>query len=402
MIINKLFLLSKYFNAFVSFIIVLIIGKTLSLANFGEFAFFKLMTQYLLFSELGMLQYLFRQYSAKEEIKTRELNQVFSYLLISFFTVIFIFYITGEGFINFFSQGVFYLYTSVAVFISLISKFTIDQLRIRDKINTVIFLETLSNLILLSSIGLFAYYSIEALNLYLIALSFYLTPFVVYMLFNSYMNDFIKSFKFNFNLNKSILSESSMLFFYGIVSLLFFSLDRLFIKFYFGFDDLGLYSFSFTIVMGFYMIIQNIFWLNTPNFIHQIKTKSGEIIQKKFKEYEKKFVKIYIYIFVVYLVVYLILVNTYYTKFIDTIYIFILIHIYNFFQVFYVFEKHYFITKKLYRELNLILLKVVLFNIVLNMTILVIFNNIYLLLLGSILSHLLYVVLQKRKLKCML
>lgn len=399
MIINKLFLISKYFNAAISFIIILLISKTLSLSAFGEFSFFKLMTQYLLFSELGFLQYIFRQYSAKENLSASSLNQIFSYLLIISSSILFLFYISGETFINFFTESEYYLYITIAVFLSLISKFTIDQLRIQDKINTLITLETVSNFILFISVLVFSYYSIDALKYYLIVLSIYLVPFFIYMVLNKYMRQFITGFKINFNFNKTLITESSMLFFYGIGSLIFFSLDRLFIKFYFGLETLGLYSFAFTLVMGFYMIIQNIFWLNTPNFIQQIKTEDSIVLRKRFKEYEKKLVNLYLLIFLISLIIYIGLIKTYYSAFEDTIYYFILIHMYNFIQVFYVFEKNYFITKKMYKDLNSILLKIIIFNIVLNVFLVYVTENIYIVMMGSIFSHLIYLFLQYSKIK---
>lgn len=394
MIIDKFFIFSKYFNALIGFVAIFVIAKQLSIINFGDFSFYKLMNQYLLYSEAGLLQYMFRKQSVDKYIDKSEWEKIITYLLISIFSVLTIFTVIGLNWIDVFTQPVFFIFIFISVFIGIITKFTTDQLRIRKQLRKVVLLDTLSNLLLLSGVLIFLYLNITDIIYYIILISLYLIPNLIYIVYDTQLRQLIMINKLTFKLDSKIFVGSSMLFIYSYLSIVFGTLDRMFIKFGFGLESFGLYSFPYTVVMGFYMIIQSIFWMNMPNFIYEIKNNDILATKNKFRQYTKKMLAIYLFIFIISIIVYWIIINFYMLKFTDTMEFFVLIHIYQFFSIFLLFEHNYLIAFEKYKILNRMIISFILINIIISYTLLQL-NNVYILLIGSILTYVLYIITVK-------
>ena len=395
MIINKFFIVSKYFNALIGFVAILIIAKQLSIVNFGDFSFYKLMNQYLVYSEAGLLQYMFRKQSTGKHIDKSELEKIITYLLISIFSVLTVFTVIGLNWIDIFTQPVFFIFIFISVFINIITKFITDQLRIRKQLRRVVLLETLSSLLLLSGTSVFLYLNITDVIYYIILISLYLIPNLIYIVYDKKIRQLIMVGKLTFKLDSKVLFGSSMLFLYSYLSIVFGTLDRMFIKFGFGLESLGLYSFAYTVVMGFYLIIQSIMWMNMPNFLYEIKNNDIQAVKNKFRQYTKSMVLIYLFTFIISIILYWSIVNFYMFKFTDTMEFFILIHIYQFFNIFLLFEHNYLIAFEKYKILNKIIISFIFINIAMSYTLLQL-NNVYILLIGSIILYILYILIVKK------
>ena len=273
MVIDRLYIISNYFYAAILFLVALWIATSFETADFGELSFFRLSIQYLQYTEIGLLQYVFRSLSAEEKIDRSDINKIVSYLLISIFSGFTFYVILGNQF-SFFTDSSYLFILIFCIINGLFSKHTIDRLRIEGKIRTIVYLEGIANLLLLIGVAVSILIFENNLLIILISYGFYQIPFTLYFLFFLYED---LSFKLDFRLNKELLYESIMLVLFGLGSLFYFSIDRLIIKFNWGFEDLGLYAFPLTVVTGGFIVMQSILWINMPNFISSIKNSTDSV-----------------------------------------------------------------------------------------------------------------------------
>ncbi len=385
MIIDKLFIVSKYIFTLILFLLNVFIVKSLEINTFGELSFFRLAIQYLQYTELGLLQYVFRSLSAGEKVDRNDVNKIITYLLISIFSVFTIFTLVGYK-LSFFSNNVFQLLLLSCIINGLFGKHAIDKLRIEGKVKVIVLLEGVSILLLVigtvSSIFLFK----QKLFVILVTYSIYHIPYTIYFLFFQYKD---WAFKFDFKINREMLTESLMLLSFGLVSLMFFSADRLIIKFNWGFHALGLYALPLSVVSGGFMVMQSILWLNMPNFIHSIKNTTDSNKQRvEFNSYKRRLFKINLVIFFIGLVGYKALTFFFLQKYEGTTVVFALLFIFHLFSILYVYEQNYLIAFKKYKVLVGSHLLIVLFNFATNYY-LSRFHNVELLIIVSIIYHVL-------------
>jgi len=390
--INKVFVFSRYIFTGLNFVAILLITSMLGIAEFGELSFFRLILQYLMYSEFGFVQYIFRKRSADGIIPNYELSSVFSYLAISVCSFLFVFAILDLEFDAFFSNPVYVLYATFSVIFGISAKFLIDEFRITGDITKLISLEFITN----STVYLVVLYCYISgsynVDVFVALYALYMAPYFFLLIFSSRFRDKVNKINFNFKLDKKILYASSMLFLFGFLSLLLASVDRLIIKYFLNFEALGLYSMAFTVSSGFYMVIQTLTWVNMPSFINSIKNEVVSKSMKDFKEYIFKIQLIYLSVLSLALPCYYLLIRYYNREYEETFWIFVLLSLYNFINVYYIYHRTYLLVHEYYYLLNITLFIGVIFNFILNIY-LVSFHVLELLVIGSIISHLLYMVI---------
>jgi O-antigen/teichoic acid export membrane protein len=398
MILDKLFLGSKYFFAILIFFANLWIVNIVNTADFGELSFYRLSLQYLQYAELGLLQYVFRSLSAEEKIYRSDVNNIVSVLLISVLSFFSLYSLVGYEY-SFFTDNRFILILLFAVFFGFITKHSIDKLRIENNTKMIVLLEFISMCLLFIGIG-FSLNSNNKLFWIIITYGVYQIPYSIYFFLFLYRGVF---FKFNLRIKKDVLNDSIMLALFAFFSLLFFSVDRLIIKFYWGFQDLGLYAFPLTVVNGAFIVLQSILWLNMPNFIHSIKNSSDKTkTRMEFKTYRKKLLIIYGVLFLFGAVCYKILITFFLEKYESTFTTFILLFVFYLFSLLYIYEQNYLIVYKKYKILVLSFLSIAVLNFSINYF-LSIYHKVELLIFVSIICHLLVWLFLKFKVnKCII
>ncbi len=391
MTINKLFVLSRYIFTAFNFIAILLITSMLGTADFGELSFFRLIIQYLMYAEFGFVQYVFRKRSADGGISNQELSNVFSYLAISVFSFLLVFALLDFNFDIFFSNPLYVAYGIFSVLFGVASKFVIDQLRISGEVTKLVALEFITNGIIYATVIYCWFTKSGSVGDFIAMYSLYIAPYFLFALYSPSLYKKLKVMRFKLELDKNVLYASSMLFLFGFLSLLFSSVDRLIIKYLVGYESLGLYSMAFTVSAGFYMVIQTITWVNMPGFIKAIKNDPIAKSMRDFKQYMFKMQLIYLSVVTLALPFYYFLIKFYNPAYKETFWFFLLLAVYNYVNIFYIYHRTYLLTFEHYRLLNLTLVAGVVFNAGVNLF-LVRFGIIELLIVGSIISHVVYMV----------
>lgn len=395
MILNKLFLGSRYLFMVLTFLAILLISSQITTAEFGILSFFRLTLQYLMYSEFGFIQYVFRKRSADGTVPGEILNHIFSYLGISITSFCLVFALLDFQFGLFFANPLYVLFAVCAVLFGIMSKLVIDQLRITKNIFWMIVLEFSSIILIYGAILWGSTQEKSSVDIFIAAYGLNMLPYLIFALSGRVFWRKLKNIKVSFKCDKNILNGSAMLFSYGILSLVFASIDRLLIKYFVGYEALGLYAMAFTISTGFYAIIQSIFWLNMSNFIRDIKELPQQESEKNFSGYMKKIQLIYFAAVTCALPCYYILITYYNPLYEETLLIFIFLILYNYINIFYIYYRNYLLTFEHYKELNTTLLICIIFNLCLNIALLR-FNSIEILVVGSITSHIIYMLLIRK------
>lgn len=386
--VSIFFLFSRYSFTLFNFLIILLVASILDIADFGKLMFFRLISQYLLYSEFGFIQYIFRKRSESGSISNEDLGVVLIYLSISITIFLLAFLSIELTYGVFLSNQLYVFYALISVIFGISSKLVIDQLRIKGDTKNLIFIEFISNLIVYLVVGYCWLNSITSLDFFVGAYALSLGPYFLFILFSSVFHKKIKVIKFNLVLNKNIIYGSSMLFLYGVLSLGFMSIDRIIIKYYFGYESLGLYSIAYSISLGVYMVVQAITWLNMSKIIKTISNNSREKSKKKFKEYILKVQFIYFVTVVFSIPIYYYLME-YGVIYKDTLYIYVFLLLYNYIGIHCIYNQAYLVTFELYKELNILIFLFLVCGGVLGM-VLQEFNRIEILIIGSVGIHLLY------------
>jgi len=390
--INKLFVVSRYVFTALNFLAILVITSLLTTSDFGVLSFFRLVMQYLMYSEFGFIQFVFRKRAADGAISDVDLSNILTYIAISIFSFLFVFALLDLSVGAFFSNPLYVVLASLSVLFGVSSKFVVDQLRISGQTNRLVALEFVTNSIIYITVLICWFTDYRNVDVFVAMYGLYMAPYFILIFCSSTIFNKIKRFSFNFVLNKKIIYSSSMLFAFGFLSLIFSSVDRLIIKYYLEFESLGLYAMAFTVSTGFYMVIQTITWVNMPSFIKTIKNDSISKSMAAFKKYMFKMQMIYLSVVTLGLPLYYFLVEYYNPRYKNTLWIFALLSIYNYINIFYIYHRTYLLTFEYYKLLNITLGVGIVINVILNLF-LVKFNIIEVLVVGSILSHIFYMLI---------
>ncbi len=395
MYISKLFILSRYFLTASTFVAILVISSQISTADFGILSFFRLTLQYLLYSELGFIQYIFRKRSADGTIGINDLSLILNYLFISIVSICSIFALLDFNYQTFLSNNDHIVYAISATVLGLISKIVIDQLRITKRVNWLVGLEVASNIILYSMVAYAWFSDLHDVDIFIAAYGLMMVPYLIFALFSKVFWQKLKDLKFTLYWDHKIIYGSMMLFLYGFLALLLMSVDRILLKYFVGYEALGLYAMAFTVSAGFYMVIQTILWLNMSNFISDIKKLPLIESRSKFKRHMSKIQIIYFSVITLALPGYYFLITYYNPAYQDTFWIFILLSCYNYINIFYIYHRTYLLTFEKYKTLNGTMLGGIAINFLINYGLLT-FNSTEILVVGSVFSHILYMLLIRR------
>ena len=390
--ISKIFVLSRYVFTALNFLSVIIITSLLSISDFGELSFFRLMLQYLLYSEFGFIQYIFRKRSADGYISEYELSSVLSYLAISVFSFLFIFSLLDLSLGAFFSNGLYVLLAVLATLFGISSKIVVDHLRISKQVKKLVALEFITNAIVYATVILCWLLSYTSVDVFAAMYGLYLAPYAIFLFFLPLKFGRINKFRFKLQLDKRIIYASSMLFAFGFLSLIFSSIDRLIVRYYLDLEFLGLYAMAFTVSTGLYMVIQTITWMNMSGLINIIKSESKSESTASFKEYMWKIQVIYLFVVTLGLPLYYFLIEYFIPKYNDTFWIFVLLAIYNYVNIFYIYHRTYLLTFEHYKLLNISLSVGIGINVLVSLY-LVQFQSLEILVFGSTLSHFFYMII---------
>ena len=390
--INKFFVVSRYFFTLANLVSIMVVSSLEDTADFGRISFFRLVIGYLIYAEFGFVQYVFRRRAADNSISSHELSSVVSYLCISVLSFLFIFSFLDFQFDAFFDNPQYVVYASLSMVLTIASKFVIDQFRITEQINKLIMFEFLANFIIYTTVLYCWVEGVHNVDIFVAMYGLNMVPYFFFLVFSPALRRKLKKIKFNLSYDPKIIYASAMLFIFGVVSLVFASVDRIIIKYFLGYESLGLYAMAFTVSSGFYMVIQTITWINMPGFIKSIKNDSIPTSMAAFKTYMFKMQLIYLSVITLALPCYYLLINYYNPAYEDTFGLFILLSAYNYVNLFYIYHRTYLMTFEHYKALNTTLLVAVICNFIMSLSLLR-FASIEILICGSIFSHIVYMMI---------
>ncbi len=365
MYIKKVFSysLAKYLIFAIEGVLFFIISKKLGPATLGFYGFYMLLFGYLFFFNFGSIYALNKDFALNKFNKKEYIFNVLIIIFIGYTFLILILYIFNL--LNYFDK---YLFSDYSIQISIwwilfnIQNLIINIYRSESKIYEVLKVELFFTSFKFLFIVLSIFFFEDYFNLNII-----ITSIIISLSINIILNFkiFIFPNSFNFSLMKHIFSLGIGLLIYELMCILLISVDRLFVSLNYSAQNMGEYTFAFTINNFIFLFMNSILFILLPKMLIVFKNMNKKY-KKIFFAYSLTLSFIFSLIILIFSLIFSPIIFYFYPEFYDSYFIFKALLVSNilYFMTFPITS--YYISENMHYKLIKILILIVFSILVIN------------------------------------